>query len=148
MSDNRPTYTEWTAIDLGSGRFNVVKGPPGEYVHAASVQDPLMSHRLVAMLNELEDLRHWRDVEVRRIAAADDRLAEYKREVERRDELLRGAEEDAKALKTENERHVAAWRQILVGKTAEDLDHPLGEFASMAGRFLEIAKSAIRGRSK
>lgn len=63
-------------------------------------------------------------------------------------DCVRGAEEDAKALKTENERHVAAWRQILVGKTAEDLDHPLGEFASMAGRFLEIAKSAIRGRSK
>lgn len=41
------------------------------------------------------------------------------------------------------ERVEAALREIAVGKISADHDHPLGEFASMAGRFLSIAQTAL-----
>lgn len=50
---------------------------------------------------------------------------------------------ETKRLREENEALRAALRRIVIGRTVEDIGHPLGHWASMAGRFIEIAKEAL-----
>lgn len=58
-------------------------------------------------------------------------------------DFIAAARSDVPALCARVEQLEAALREILVGKRHEDLQHPLGEWFSMAGRFLNIARAAL-----
>jgi predicted nucleic acid-binding Zn-ribbon protein len=52
---------------------------------------------------------------------------------------------DLYLLRAERDALREALQQIAAGKVAADNNHPLGEYASMAGRFLSIAQTALDG---
>lgn len=64
------------------------------------------------MNDELEQLRAERDALKGKLWNAEERVYDYQREVERRDELLRGANEDRKAAEARLERALGALRSV------------------------------------
>ena len=61
-------------------------------------------------------------------------------------DFIAAARTDVPALCNRVEELESALREIAIGKTSADNDHPLGEWFSMAGRFINVARTALEDK--